>query len=171
MPPYSQLYCSPAYHRYASYSYYSDDDDNDENDDYPDADSTYTAYREEDDLNVKAAVRAVRFSEEHNTVHVYPGASTSDYHCLWYSQEEEDAFLMDGASSSSSTTTAWKAARHGESRKALAARRPRRRNDDNDIDIDDSSETLSTALLLGKLVVHGVVLRAVLLGHEIVSQL
>lgn len=133
----------PPFHQASSCQYFSDDDTDNE--------STFSVRDkdEEDELKIKATVRVVRFAEDRNVVHVYPGVPTKDYDRVWYTQEEEDAFLQNSLVLSCNSFRC------------------------NQVDsiVDDGSQVLSTALLLGSLVMQGVVLRAVLLGHEISSQL
>ena len=119
-------------------------------DDDTDNDSALTLHHdEEEELKIKATVRVVRFAEEQNVVHVYPGVSRQDYDRVWYTQEEEDAFLQNTLILSCNPF----------------------RCTEGDIAVEEGSQVMSTALLLGSLVMQGVVLRAVLLGHEITSHL
>ena len=172
MPPYQQV---------GSSSYYSDDDDDD-------ADSAYAAtgkHKEEeeetlDDVKEKVVVRGVRFApEDQNRVHVYPGVSTEEHHLVWYTEAEEDAFVMESSLLHSTSTSSASPCNSVSSLVALMLRCDCRddHNDDRDgkqpqqqvqQQVREGEPTvLSTALLLGSLVVQGVVLRAVLLGHEI----
>lgn len=165
MPPYQQV---------GSSSYYSDDDE--------DADSAYTATgkdKEEEeafnDVKEKAVLREVRFApEDQNRVHVYPGVSTEEHHLVWYTEAEEDAFVVESSLLHSTSSSA--SSCHSVSSLVALMLRCDCRDDHND-DKDGEQvqqqvqegepKVLSTALLLGSLVVQGVVLRAVLLGHEI----
>eukprot|EP00977_Amphora_coffeiformis_P016883 scaffold5357_cov208-Amphora_coffeaeformis.AAC.16 len=105
--------------------------------------------------------RRVSFALQLNQTHEYPAVSEEERRLVWYSQEEELSFLFSApsarrslefntASSSSSTTNACTT---------------------GDGACSDNTKVLLRALQLGSLVVQGVCLRAVLLGHVIATEI
>ena len=105
-----------------------------------DADSTCAVYGRKPTKRGGAPRRrrCVQFAEYNNSVYIYEGVSEEDYSLVWYSAEEERAFLL-------------------EDRERMCVNKAK----------ENRNDTANTAVLLGSLLFHGVLLRAVIIGRII----
>jgi hypothetical protein len=106
--------------------------------------------------------RTVRF-ETYSVVYLYEGVTKEERSLVWYSREEEAAFMTQELVLHSRKNSS------GGGEDGAGVITHKRQGAPKPADIEIS--VFDQACLLGSMVVHGILLRAMLIGHELAKQI
>ena len=110
--------------------------------------------------------RRVCFALESNETYEYPAVTQDEHHLVWYSEDDELAFLLSTSPRHDDDGDGIPGATKGRTAIACGAS-----DFGGGVVCSDDADVLLRALQLGSLVVRGVCLRAVLLGHAIATEI